>query len=443
LGFYLIWLDTALNQNFEKEIPLNKNFIFKKFAYSNNQLVLFFQTGIEFSEEMLFITFNINDGNFNAYTYTNLVPMVITHFEKKNNAVIFGGNVKNKTVVILYDFSTEKALVLPGIYNLRSSLIKIVPKAVDDSISIITSELNHDKSYGIRIRTYTANGELSSTKTVNFSDKLSLTNGRLITKNDGDKNLVGIYTNNKKYELSNGFFISNLNETSKNKITYYNYSELENFLNHLPERRKNRIKKRVSRKKLNGKKSNFNYQLILQEVIRKKGHNILIGVVYNTQFNTGSGQYILNLSNPTLNRAFEKHGKFYKYTHAIIVCFNDNGEVLWDNNIEINDLESTPLEKVVHVSFSGDHTSMLYIDNQEIKAKVIRKNETLKVNISQKLKLLHKHDELIESYKFLGGLEKWYGNNFYAYGVNEVKNLRDQNIKLNRKVFFINKIVVE
>ena len=66
-------------------------------------------------------------------------------------------------------------------------------------------------------------------KTVNFSDKLSLTNGRLITKNDGDKNLVGIYTNNKKYELSNGFFISNLNETSKNKITYYNYSELENF----------------------------------------------------------------------------------------------------------------------------------------------------------------------------------------------------------------------
>jgi hypothetical protein len=43
----------------------------------------------------------------------------------------------------------------------------------------------------------------------------------------------------------------------------------------------------------------------------------------------------------------------------------------------------------------------------------------------------------------LEGLKQWYGNNFYAFGVNRVKNLKDENIKLNRKVFFINKIVVE
>jgi hypothetical protein len=42
-----------------------------------------------------------------------------------------------------------------------------------------------------------------------------------------------------------------------------------------------------------------------------------------------------------------------------------------------------------------------------------------------------------------GGLEDWYDNTFYAYGVQNLSNKRDRGVKLNREVFFINKIIYE
>lgn len=86
---------------------------------------------------------------------------------------------------------------------------------------------------------------------------------------------------------------------------------------------------------------------------------------------------------------------------------------------------------------------MLYLYDQQLKIKVIKNNEIVEGKYSEDLKLMYESDEMKSNDEELEGLEHWYGNNFYAFGVNKVKNLRDENIKLNRKVFFINKIVVE
>jgi hypothetical protein len=43
----------------------------------------------------------------------------------------------------------------------------------------------------------------------------------------------------------------------------------------------------------------------------------------------------------------------------------------------------------------------------------------------------------------IGGLEKWFDHNFLAYGVQKIKNLKDRGINLNRRVFYINKILYE
>jgi hypothetical protein len=86
---------------------------------------------------------------------------------------------------------------------------------------------------------------------------------------------------------------------------------------------------------------------------------------------------------------------------------------------------------------------MLYLYNQELKIKVIKESEIIEGKYTEDLKLMYESDEMKSNDEELEGLKQWYGNNFYAYGVNKVKNLKDKDIKLNRKVFFINKIVVE
>jgi len=41
----------------------------------------------------------------------------------------------------------------------------------------------------------------------------------------------------------------------------------------------------------------------------------------------------------------------------------------------------------------------------------------------------------------VGGLKKWYGDYFFAYGVQKIKNLRANGFVINREVFYVNKIV--
>ena len=133
----------------------------------------------------------------------------------------------------------------------------------------------------------------------------------------------------------------------------------------------------------------------------------------------------------------------YKYTHAVIIAFDNNGKLLWDNSFEINDLKSFQLEEHVHLAFLDNEIIMLYLYNQELKIKVIKGSEIVEGKFTESLMLMYESDEMKGNDEELEGLEQWYGNNFYAFGVNKVKNLLDHDIKLNRKVFFINKIVVE
>jgi hypothetical protein len=86
---------------------------------------------------------------------------------------------------------------------------------------------------------------------------------------------------------------------------------------------------------------------------------------------------------------------------------------------------------------------MLYLYDQQLKVKVIREQDIIEGKSTEDLRLKYDSDEIKGNDEELEGLEKWYSKTFYAYGVNRVKNLKDSDIELNRKVFFINKIVVD
>ncbi len=77
-----------------------------------------------------------------------------------------------------------------------------------------------------------------------------------------------------------------------------------------------------------------------------------------------------------------------------------------------------------------------------MKVKLINRNKTLIEKHSVPLKLKSEGDVLKGSVTVFEGLKKWHNNTFFAYGVNNITN-SNKNTATQRKVFFINKIVVE
>jgi hypothetical protein len=399
---------------------------------------------------MLFVTFAVNDINFKSYVYNNVVPINLTEFEMKNDAVVFGGNVNTRSVLMIYNFTAEKGIVLPGFYNDRSNLLQVVTQSDDNFIRIITTERRYDKSYGITIRAFDTQGSLIFTENLDAAGDISLNNGRIIDSSTGGNLIAGTFAAKRRTETSRGLYIADLAKDGTERINFYNYANLGNFFNYMREKRKNRIQKRIARKKIKGKKLKFSYRLYVQDIIKHNNQNILVGEAYYPTYNSQSfnsnGYGSVNPGynfNPYSRGGGTQAFDGYKYTHAVLMGFDDNGKLLWDNSFEISDLKTFQLETHVHVGFSGEQIVMLYLFDQKLQVKVIKGNELIEGKFSEALKLKYENDEMKANSEDLEGLEKWYGNTFYAYGVNRVKNLKDDNIQLNRKVFFINKIVVE
>lgn len=438
-------LDTALQEVSKTEVLIHKDFTFKGYSYDNGKFVMLFQEGSDYAKDLLFIKFSIEEENYKTYRYKNLVPLIISEFELKNDAAVFGGRANSRTVVMIYNFSEKKGIVLPGFYNERSSLLQIVTETDDQWIRTITSDLLPNKRYGISVKAYSTMGEQIFSEELKAENDYSLTDGRVVNSSQGGNLLAGTYSIKRRTATSRGIYVADLHDTEENQVNLYNYAEFENFFNYMKENRKERVLKKIARKKVKGQKLKFTYRLFVQDIIKQNNENILIGEAYHPTYstNTYSHGFFDYSFDPMLQGRSSQSFNGYKYTHAVIIAFDDNGKLLWDNSFEINDLHSFQLEEHVQLAFIDEKIVMLYLFRQQLKVKVIENNEIIEGKFSEDLRILYDSDEMKSNDQQLEGLERWYGNNFYAYGVNKVKNLEKQNIKLNRKVFFINKIVVE
>ena len=95
----------------------------------------------------------------------------------------------------------------------------------------------------------------------------------------------------------------------------------------------------------------------------------------------------------------------------------------------------------MEVSSSEGKIVLLYNFENVIRSKIIDDREVLEGKSFNDINLKFADDVVKSNVKEFGDLKKWYNNTFYAFGVQKIKNLKDVGIKLNRDVFFINKIV--
>jgi hypothetical protein len=124
---------------------------------------------------------------------------------------------------------------------------------------------------------------------------------------------------------------------------------------------------------------------------------------------------------------------------SIVVEIDKNGNIVWDNSMKIEDVETNSLEQVVQLTQSGDLVNMLYKAEDEIKYQSIQQDSIVEVN-KEALKLPNEYDKISHTYDGTGRSEFWYDNNFIVWGYHKVENKVETESR-NRNVLFINKVV--
>ena len=434
--FEIISLDTGLRVRWQKDYTISRFWKYRGYDYHNGAFYLLFKFEKGNSHDLKILELPLEDGDTTHYTIKNLIPLRLTEFEMTPGAAILGGYFSDNPVAIHYNISTGKSIVLPGIYQSKTELVQILVQDEKESFVVIVSEKTMDKRNTLAVKTYDFNGNLIGNSSLEPDFDKALVYGRAAEINLDMHLVAGTYSA-KKSNYSRGLFVASLDPQGTQKINYYNYGDLENFFNYMRARKQERIENKIERKKINGKKIKFNYRLLVHDILDHGDQYIMLGEAFYPKYNTSPSYASNGYMGPG---SYGSYFAGYRYTHAVIIGFDRNGNILWDNSFEIEDVLSYTLDQFVHVEVRGEDVILLYMYDNEIRSKIIHKSDVVEGKSFDPLKLTFQDDVVKDDHSEIGGLESWFGNTFLAYGTQSIKNLRDQGVKMNRRVFYLNKI---
>lgn len=374
---------------------------------------------------------DLSNGNFKKYEIANFIPFVPTHFEVTNEGALIGGYFVGQIPVILFfDFTSLHSKVLPGLFNEAGELTQIKTNA-DDSFNVLINSKNNSRQKTLWIKNYDAHGGLIQNATLNPQENSGLLFGRIININNETQIIAGVY-GNRNSDYSKGLFLARIDSEKNHELFYYPFADLQNFFKYMKAKREKRVKERIERRRINGRKLRLQYRFLVHEFIPYKDEFILLGEAFYPKYKQMDQTYGYGLV-PGFNAVFDG----YQYTHAIIIGFDELGKLMWDNSFEINDVRTFTLEQFVKMDVQNDKIALLYLYKDKIRSKIIQNNKVLEGKVYNQLNLDFEETHSPEDVN-INRLDYWYHDNFLIYGTQSIPHTRFS--RAPRQAFYVNKL---
>ena len=430
----IIKLDTAFKVNWKGFLSVDKRTALVARRAVNGQFFLLFRRVDMKRNNMQLYAVSTSKGDYIKYDVKNFIPFATTEFQVTEKGALIGGYFNQVPVVLYFSFDSQRSKILPGLLNENGELtqIKTYP---DGTFDVLISAVNFKKQQTVWIKNYDENGDLQSNFALEPEENKHLIFARAMKTEDNIQLIAGVY-GGRNSDYSRGLFLASVGETGLQRLRYYNYGDLENFFNYMKANREKRVKERIERRKIKGKRIRFSYRFLVHEIVPYKNQYILLGEAFYPRYKSVEFSPGFFAGGPSNYGA--RNGRIfdgYIYTHAVVMGFDQNGKLLWDNSFEINDVRTFTLEQFVKLEVQKDRIALLYLFENELRSKIIQDDQVLEGKTFEPIRT--KTDEIVKKDETeLSKLDYWYQDFFYAYGIQEITNPGTG----KRRVFFINKI---
>lgn len=394
----------------------------------------------DFPKKSFFIcTIMIESGTYVMNEMKNVIPFAPIEFQITDRAAIVGGYFNTVPVVMYFSLLNYKTKLVPGLQNETGELTQIRTYP-DSSFDVLISAKDNTGTKTIWIKNYNADGNLIRNLPLTTDPDKHLIFARSLKMDSESQLVAGVY-GRKFSTYSKGIFISRIDPNGYQEIKYYNYGDLHNFFKYLKVKRERRIQDRIQRRKVLGKKIRFNYRFMVHEVVPHNNQFIMLGEAFYPEYTMTDRGFGGSFFRPSYySNSIMREGRIfdgYRYTHAVVIGFDENGNIIWDNSFEINDVKTFTLEQFVKLEIEDDKITLLYLYENALHTKVIQGNDVVEgKNISPLKKGKPEKTEFYNEKINMAKLDYWYPNTFYASGITERYSIGGG----VQRVFFINKI---
>lgn len=241
--------------------------------------------------------------------------------------------------------------------------------------------------------------------------------------------LTGTYTNGK-HALAQGIYFAQLEGDKFKFIKFYNFLDLKNFTEFMSDKKKTKVERKKEKAEKKGKEYNLNYRMANHDIMEADGYYYYLGEAYYPTYAT----YYTGNSSVTV---FDG----YAYTHAILVKFDQKGNIIWDSCFPM-EYPSKPfyVKRFISANLKGSTVNAIFTDGKNMMSKFFS-NANGSVVKEKKTERIETDEEQEEVKKArTTNSQHWYDENFLVYGYQIVK---DNKTGERRRVFYTQKYTIK
>jgi hypothetical protein len=453
----LILLDTALQEKKSVDLEVKERHKFIGYEVTPTKLYFLYRMGETTKSDLELLEVTLSDMSVKKHQVKPDFDFRLTHFSKVDESLAFGGYVNNEPAIFLYNLNTALIKVVPGFFQKDTELVDLRVNQ-NNTFNTVTIDRGTRGDRKLTFKTFDGNGEVLLDDIVPIEENIALQNGITTTLEKEDLLVLGNW-GEKNSKQSKGFYVLKVDPFSDQKITYTDFGQYEHFLDYLNAKRAARLKETSKEYLGTGKIPPFATYAMPYRIMETADGYLLLAEIYTPNSNinpyyTGPYYYSPFYYGPSMGYGPSFRPRPYtpgpndnrtnasiRTNETVVVAFANNGQVLWDHSLKLDDIDLPGTEQATDFVVVDKKLFLGYKKELELKIKSINLSDHSFEDITQKIKSLEPADEIRNDQDNEGGLRYWYGNTFYTWGVQTIRN--PNKADRLRDVFYINKVVAK
>lgn len=453
----LTFLDTALTERKVTELEVKERYILIGYETVPGNIYLLFRTGETNRNAFELIEVNASGEETSRHQVKPDFDFRPTHFSKVGQNFVFGGYVNNEPAIFMYDMSTKLMKVLPGFFQKDTELVELRPN-VNGTFNTVLIDRGIRGERKLFFKTFNEQGEMLLEDVVPIEENKTLQTGLTSTLEREELIVLGNW-GEKNSKQSKGFFSLTIDPFGDQKINYFDFGQLNHYLDYINPKRAEKLKEESKSDADAGRTPGYtNYVMPYRIAETKEGFLMLAEVFtpnttptpyYSTQpyyynpyyYGPPMGYGSMYRTRPAYPYSTSTRTGDIKTNASVVLAVDGKGKVMWDYSVKLDEVEMLSTEQASDFQMVNNRLYILYRQESSLKGKVIQLTDGKGEDISENIKPSETADEIKSERDSDGSVRYWYGNAFYVWGYQTIKNSFKED--RTRDVFYINKITAQ
>jgi hypothetical protein len=461
--FELILLDSALQQTWATEIPVNDQLNLVGYEYTQDHLFLLFRKGESDQGDLELIKINAIHHEVATFHIEPKLDFKLSHFIVVGNSALLGGYVVRQPALFLFDMLTSRSKVVPGFFINNTELLDLRANRNNTFNALLTERSSREKK--LIVKTFDESGTAILEESQEIDQDKAILTGITSTLERDELILVGTWTQAGS-KMALGFYTLVVDPFNKQAITYNDFSELNHFLNYLSLKKAAKLRGKAKHRKDAGKLPNFFLHVNISRLEEGPEGFALLAEVYSPSSNTSpySNQGFYNPYYSPFGYGYNPYGfspyssryspySPYSYGNPVqrtdvtmknssVIFFDPTGKVKEDAGFKFKELRLPSLEQASDFSFTAKTVFQLYKHEKDIHLNSSPRGEGDPVQTEAKVQLNNETEVIRNDSDDYGSIRHWYGPYHFIWGYESIKE-NSSFSSPTHYVFYINKLRVE